>query len=98
MNGYPRFGWVDIIRFQHLLVHCGEMTVYIYVFHIISFKAVSLLKIAYYDLDPRQIGCHMVIHDHNGDLFWILYTIAGVALPLLYMYCYRKVKNLLQRD
>lgn len=84
--------------FKRLLVHCGEMTVYIYVFHIISFKAVSLLKIAYYDLDPRQIGCHMVIHDHNGDLFWILYTIAGVALPLLYMYCYRKVKNLLQRD
>ncbi|MGN0237769.1 MAG: acyltransferase family protein [Lepagella sp.] len=78
---------------KRLLVHCGEMTVYIYVFHIISFKVVSLIKIVYYDLDPRQIGCHMVIHDHNGDLFWIPYTIAGVALPLLYMYCYRKAKK-----
>ena len=77
---------------KRVLVHCGDMTLYIYVFHIISFKVVSMMKIAYYGLDPRQIGCHMVIHDHHDDIFWILYTIAGVALPLLWMWGYRHLK------
>ena len=77
---------------KRFLVHCGEMTIYVYVFHIISFKVVSLIKIAYYGLDPRQIGCHMVIHDHHDDFFWVLYTIAGVSIPLFYMFFYRKIK------
>ena len=61
-------------------------------FHIISFKVVSLVKIAYSGLDPRQIGCHMVIHDHHGDAFWLLYTLVGVALPLLWLWGYRHLK------
>lgn len=70
-------------RFKRLMVFIGDNTLYILVFHIISFKAVSLLKIAYYGLDWRQIGCHMVIHDHQEDCFWILYSFAGVILPLV---------------
>lgn len=58
-------------------------TMPVYVFHILSYKPVSLLKIWWYDLDPAQIGCHMVIHHNSTDLFWVLYTIAGVGLPLL---------------
>lgn len=81
---------------KRFLVHCGDMTLYIYVFHIISFKVVSLVKIWYYGLDPRQIGCHMVIHYHNSDYFWILYSIAGVGLPLLWMWGYRRMRNCLK--
>lgn len=73
------------------LAHCGKMSIYIYVFHIASFKVVSLIKIWYYDLEFAQVGSHMVIHDHLHDWFWILYTIAGVGLPLLWMYFYRKI-------
>ena len=72
-------GWV-----KRLLVYTGDHTLNIFIFHIISYKVVSLLKIWYYGLDPRQIGCHMVIHDYSQqDFFWILYTIAGVGIPLL---------------
>lgn len=78
---------------KRFLVYCGNMTVYVYVFHIISFKVVSLAKIWWYGLDPKQIGCHMVIHEHHDDAFWVLYTIAGVGLPLLWIFCYRKFKN-----
>jgi hypothetical protein len=64
-------------------VYTGDHTLNIFIFHIVAYKTVSLLKIWYYGLDPRQIGCHMVIHEHSHeDLFWILYTIAGVGLPL----------------
>ena len=78
--------WIDGTKgwLKRFLVYTGDHTLNIFIFHIISYKVVSLLKIWYYGLDPRQIGCHMVIHDHSQvDLFWILYTIAGVGIPLL---------------
>ena len=77
--------WIDgrENRLKRFLVYTGNHTLNIFIFHIIAYKAVSLLKIWYYGLDPRQIGCHMVIHQHSQeDLFWILYTLAGVGLPL----------------
>ena len=80
-------------RLKRTLVFIGENTLYVFIFHIISFKAVSLIKIWWYDLDPAQIGCHMVIHYNHTDFFWVLYTVAGTALPLLGLQCYRKVKS-----
>lgn len=88
-----REGWL-----KRLLVFIGDNTLYILVFHIISFKAVSLLKISYYGLDWRQIGCHMVIHDHQGDWFWILYSVAGVVLPLLGLVAARRLRDYLRRS
>lgn len=71
-------GWL-----RRLLCYIGDHTLYILLWHIPAFKVVSLMKIHYYQLDPAQIGCHMVIHFNNTDFFWVLYSIAGVALPLL---------------
>lgn len=75
-----------------LLTYIGNNTLYVFVFHIISLKAVSLIKIWWYDLDPAQIGCHMVIHYNNHeDFFWVLYTIAGTAIPLGCLWLYRRL-------
>lgn len=77
---------------KRFLVYCGDNTMCIFVFHIVSFKVVSLIKIWYYGLDPKQIGCHMVIHEHaNDDCFWIVYSIAGVCIPLAWTYAYRRI-------
>ena len=79
---------------KRFLVFCGDNTLPIFVFHIISFKLVSLLKIWYYDLDFAQIGCHMVIHDHaKDDFFWILYTIVGVGIPLGFTWCSQHIRK-----
>ena len=78
--------WIDRCKgsVKRFLVYTGDHTLYIFIFHIVAYKTVSLMKIWYYGLDPRQIGCHMVIHEHSQqDLFWILYTIAGIGIPLL---------------
>ncbi len=83
---------------SRLLVYIGNNTLYVFVFHIISFKAVSLLKIWWYGLDPAQIGCHMVIHYNNHeDLFWLLYTVAGTAIPLLGLELWRRRRSLISR-
>ena len=87
--------WIDGHEnpLKRFLVYTGDHTLYIFIFHIVAYKTVSLLKIWYYGLDPRQIGCHMVIHDHSQqDLFWILYTIAGVGLPLGATWLSEKIK------
>ena len=76
---------------KRFMVYCGNNTLYIYVFHIISFKIVSAIKIWYYGLDWGQIGCHMVIHENSTtDFFWVLYTIVGTAVPLLGARCARR--------
>lgn len=79
-------------KVRNFLIYAGNMTVYVYVFHIISFKVISAIKILWYGLPWGQIGCHMVIHEHHGDYFWILYTIVGVGLPLMWIYCYNTLK------
>ena len=81
-------------RLKQFLVYTGNNTLNIFIFHIVAYKVVSLLKIWYYDLDIRQIGCHMVIHEYSQqDLFWILYTIAGVGLPLGCTWLSREIKE-----
>lgn len=71
-------------RWWRWLSVCGELSLYIFIWHVSAYKVVSVIKIWWYGLDWAQIGCHMVIHDHAADdLFWILYTIAGVGIPVL---------------
>ncbi len=79
---------------KRFLIFCGDNTLPVFVFHIISYKLVSLLKIWYYNLDFAQIGCHMVIHEHaKEDCFWILYAIVGIAVPLGWTWCYRRLRT-----
>lgn len=70
-------------RASRILTWLGDNSLYIFIFHIIAFKPVSALKIFVEDLDPAMIGCHMVIHENHTDIFWVIYSIAGVALPAL---------------
>ena len=86
--------WIDSgnNRLKRFLAYTGDNTLNIFIFHIVAYKTVSLLKIWYYSLDPRQIGCHMVIHEYSQqDYFWILYTIAGVGIPLGFTWLGQKV-------
>lgn len=80
-------------RIRDLLVFIGNNTLYVFIFHIISFKIVSIAKIYWYGLEWEQIGCHMVIHDHRDGIFWILYSIVGVAVPLLGLQLCRNIKS-----
>ena len=74
-----------------LLRFIGDNTLYILLWHIPAYKLVSLMKIHYYDLDPQQIGCHMVIHFNNTDFFWVLYSIVGVGVPLVLIWGWRRL-------
>lgn len=79
---------------KRFLVYAGDNTLCVFVFHIAALKLVSLAKIWWYGLDPLQIGCHMVIHEHSQeDLFWIPYSIVGVGVPLGCNWLYHRLKT-----
>lgn len=87
MKGFPSCGW-------RWLATCGSLSLYIFIWHVSAYKAVSLLKIWWYGMDPLQIGCHMVIHEHcHDDLFWVLYSVAGMVIPIAGYYIYFGLKS-----
>lgn len=87
--------WIDNhpTHVRQFLVFCGNNTLYVFIFHFTVFKLVSLLKIWYYGMDYNRMGYYPVIHEYTDDYFWIIYTIAGVGIPLLWIFYYRKFKN-----
>lgn len=88
--------WIDRkgLYGKRFLVYCGNNTLYILLFHFVAFKAASLLKIWYYGLDHNQLAAFPVIqYQARSDGFWLVYALAGVGLPLLWIYLYRKVSG-----
>ncbi len=74
---------------KQALVYVGERTLYVFVFHIIAFKLVSLVKIAFQGLPWEMMGCHPVIPSADGELYWVLYFLTGVLVPLGGLALYR---------
>lgn len=98
---YKFSSWFDNVISENIifvyikkgLLYLGDNTMPIIVFHFISFKIVSFIKIAYYGYDPLMIACHPVISYHN-EVFWIYYSIVGLVIPLLLNYLFLKIKYL----
>lgn len=67
--------------FKKVLIYIGNNTLGVLVFHMISFKLVSLFKIYHYDLPITALQKFPVIPADNS-FYWILYSIVGVAIPI----------------
>lgn len=70
---------------QELLDSVGTKTLYILVFHFISFKLVSLLKIKQFGLSMTSLSDFPVIPEYN-EYYWIIYSIVGVLIPIALWY------------
>lgn len=74
------------------LLYIGDRTLYIFAFHFLAFKAVSALRVACEGLPWGMVGSHPIIHSPAGGFGWtLLYLLAGVALPLAWVSCYRRI-------
>ena len=77
LNG--KEGWV-----KRGLSYIGTHTLYIFAFHLLAFKVVSALKVAWYDLPWEAVGGHPVVNQPANNVLWVLfYLLVGVSLPLL---------------
>lgn len=68
-----------------ILDYIGKNTLYILIFHFLSFKIVSFLILTYCDRPITELSSFPVI-PNSSSFYWILYTIVGVAVPLVIKY------------
>ena len=81
-------------RISETLVYIGDRTLYIFAFHLLAFKVVSILKVLVYDLPWSHVGGHTVVHDEVGGIgFFLLYVIVGISLPLLTIELWKKMDS-----
>lgn len=79
---------------RRALIYIGDRTLYVFAFHLLAFKVVSALKVAWYHLEWEQVGGHTVVNWHAADdLFFLLYLAVGVALPLGWTALYRHLEE-----
>jgi len=74
------------------LNYIGEYSFSIMALHYISFKLVSLLQIWIYNYPPKYLAYYPVI-PKNTLYWWVIYTIVGVAVPLLLASLSSKIKH-----
>ena len=83
------------INEHHYIYYVGNHTMPILALNLLALKIGNLIKIQIYDMPLESLASHTIIYDHN-QLFWILYLIIGVSIPLLiehvYTFFIKKVK------
>ena len=67
-------------RVRRVLDYIGAKTLYILIWHFLSFKLVSLFIIIVYDLSITRLSDFPVI---SMPYYWILYSIVGIIVPLV---------------
>lgn len=73
---------IIIKKYKNKLLHfIGQNTIYIMVFHFLSFKIVTLIIIKTYNLPLKNLSTFPVIYDIGG-FWWILYSLLGLLVPL----------------
>ena len=80
-------------KYTQWLQFTGENSLYIFVFHLLSFKVASMIKVGVYQLDWAMVGGHPVVQHELGDGFWLLYIFVGVILPILPVWIWKKITN-----
>ena len=76
----------------YTILYIGEHTMIILALHFLCFKLVSLIKIYIYGLPIEYLSKFPVIEEYNSYM-WILYSIIGIAIPLLVEHTYIKIKQ-----
>lgn len=84
--------------FRRALLFIGDNTLYIFIWHILAFKLVSILHVKAYGLPWEMIGGHPVVHSDKGSGFWVLYTLVGISLPLLGVLLWRRLAELYPKE
>jgi len=78
-------------RFANVLYYIGNHTMIIFVLHLLVFKLVNLLKVVLYQLPIERLADFKIVQENN-ELFWLVYFVCGVSLPLALEWVVTKVR------
>lgn len=79
-------------RIMKILDFIGKNTLYILTFHFLSFKAFSFLIILIHSRAISQLSSFPII-SNDTCYYWIIYTFAGISIPLLIKYYIDKISS-----
>lgn len=79
-------------RTINVLDFVGKRTLYILIFHFMSFKIVSLVYIVVSKRSFTELSSFPVVENDNNYL-WLIYSIVGVLVPLSIKFCIEKAQS-----
>ena len=85
-------------RISRFFIYTGGYTFNVLTWHFLSMKVVSLAIIGIYALSIKQLAEFPVIESYAHDGWWIIYLIAGVAVPVGGTYIYHKVRVKINKE
>jgi len=93
-------GWYFLLSISSFienrtLSYIGEHTLPIVIFHFLAFKVVSIVGILAVNDPISKLSEFPVCY--RGGMWWVLYTGAGVALPLAANFCYISTRRFLRQ-
>lgn len=78
-------------RWKNIFLFVGDNTLTILALHFISFKIVSCFIVMFYGLKPYRLSEFITIHEYSRAGYWMLYSIVGVVVPLIFVKFKRKL-------
>ena len=72
-----------------VIAYIGDNSIYIFGFHLLAFKLVSIIKVLAYGMPWEMVGGHPAVTEQCDDAFWIAYLFVGAGLPLLIVWGWR---------
>ena len=72
---------------RSIIYYIGNHTMPILALNLLALKMGNLIKIWIYDLPIEKLASHTIIYEYN-TLFWIIYSIIGIIIPLSLYYVY----------
>ncbi len=79
---------------KSFLIWTGRNTIAIMALHFLAFRLVNLVQVAMHGLPSSLIGKHPLLSNSGG--WWLVYSAAGVGLPLLGKFLYEKIVGYLR--
>lgn len=74
----------NCFKSRKLLIFVGNNTLNILIWHFLCFKLVSFLIIHLYNLPIGSLAEFPVLKDYASQGWWMVYTLLGVTMPLLF--------------
>lgn len=82
----------NIYFVQRILSYLGANTLSIVILHLLAFKIVSYIGVCIYHQESYLVAAFPVLY--KGGFWWILYTIAGIMVPLFFNLIWKKITGI----
>ena len=79
-----------------IMPYIGQNTLTILALHILCFRLVSYIICICTGMALWHMGEHPTIDYHSGGALWIIYSLCGVAIPLLLLKLYHGLLNIIK--